>query len=265
MEKDTPKYCTYLWGGHILYLGRLDGNTRHRHHALQVILNRTGRFELRIDDSSIECGGVIIRSDCPHHLLSSSDSQVHLLIDRETAFARSIARQHLGKNNFKILNGDLLRRLRRCVDAPANFLGTCAKAHEVYLRIVSELGGFAGHSEVTIDPRIQSVMDLLQEKLLCEKVTIADLARRACLSESRLMHLFTKQIGIPLRRYNLWLRVLAAERFIAQGKMSFTEAAHSAGFADSAHLCRTYRSMFGLHLSDCVKNSRFVQVTSCFS
>ncbi len=264
MEKINPPYSVYLWGGHILYLGRLDGNTKHRHHALQVILNRSGQFGLWIDESSIECGGVVIESDHPHQLLSSSDSQVHLLIDHQTAVARTIARQHLGKKKFKILSGALLRRLRGCIDAPGNFLGPCAQAHEVYRKIVSELGGFAEHSEEAVDPRIQAVMDLQQEKLLCEKVTIAELARRACLSESRLMHLFTKQIGIPLRRYNLWLRVLAAERFIAQGKMSFTEAAHSAGFADSAHLCRTYRSMFGLHLSDCVKNSRFVQVNSCY-
>ncbi|MCK9419236.1 MAG: AraC family transcriptional regulator [Nitrospirae bacterium] len=260
-----PIYCTYLWGGHLLYLGRLDCNTRHRHHALQVIFNRTGQFfELRIDGSSIECDGVVIGSDYPHSLLSSSDSQVHLLIDHQSAVARTIARQHLGKKNIKILTGVLLRRLRGCIGARVNFLGSCTQAHEVYRKIVSVLGGFAEHPEDAVDPRIQAVMDLLQEKLLCEKVTVAELARRACLSESRLMHLFTKQIGIPIRRYNLWLRVLAAERFIAQGKMSFTEAAHSAGFADSAHLCRTYRSMFGHQLTDCVKNSRFVQVNSCY-
>lgn len=260
-----PKYCTYLWGGHLLYLGRLDCTTMHRHHALQVIFNRSGQsFELRIDESSIKCGGVIIRSDHPHSLLGSRDSQVHLLIDHQSAVARTIARQHLEKKNFKILTGVLLRRLRGCISARMNYLGPCAQALEVYKNMISLLGGFAGQSEDAVDPRIQVVMDLLQEKLLCEKVTVAELARRARLSESRLMHLFTEQIGIPIRRYNLWLRILAAERFIAQGKMSFTEAAYSAGFADSAHLCRTYRSMFGHHLSDCVKNSRFVQVNSCY-
>jgi AraC-like DNA-binding protein len=264
MTKDMPIYSAYFWGGHILYLGRLDC-AEHAHHALQLIMNRTGKFELRIDGSSIECGGAIIRPDCRHQLLTSSDTQVHLLIDRHNAVARAIAGKHLGKKNFKILTGALLKRLQGCIDVPANYLRSCEHAHDVYKKLVSELGGFNEHEEENIDPRIKAVMDLLQEKLLCEKVTIKELTRRAGLSESRLMHLFTEQIGIPLRRYNLWLRIIAAERYVAQGKMSLTEAAHSAGFADSAHLCRTYKSMFGHHLSDCVKNSRFVQVNSCYS
>ena len=36
---------------------------------------------------------------------------------------------------------------------------------------------------------------------------------------------------------------------------SFTEAAYTAGFSDSAHLSRTFRQMFGLSLIDVFKNS----------
>jgi AraC-like DNA-binding protein len=78
-----------------------------------------------------------------------------------------------------------------------------------------------------------------------------------------LIHLFTEQIGIPLRRYVLWLRLMTAVQFAVQGE-SLTEAAHRAGFSDSAHLCRTFRRMYGITLSGLVKNSQFVQVISCF-
>ncbi len=259
-----PKDSVYLWGGHILYLGRLDHITEHAHHALELIMNREGQFESRIGKSSITCGGIIIKSDCLHRLITSSDNQVHLLIDRHNADARTILQQHLGKKNFKILDGALLKRLRGCINTPSNFLRSCEHARDVYKKLVSELGGDAEHPAEAIDPRIQAVMDLLQENLLSRKLTIAQLARHAGLSESRLMHLFSAQIGIPLRRYSQWLRVMAAKRIIAQDNQSFTDAAHNAGFSDSAHLCRIYKSMFGLTLSYCVKNSRFVQVNSCF-
>ncbi|MDD3816120.1 MAG: AraC family transcriptional regulator [Desulfocapsaceae bacterium] len=265
MKENMPPNSVYLWGGHFLFLGQLNDITEHMHHALQVIIDRKEHFGLRIDGASIECGGVIIGPDLRHQLLSSSDSQVHLFIDRETAVARAIARQHLEKKNVKILNGALLQRLQGCIDASGNFLGSCAEADDVYGKIVSVLGGYTGPSEEAVDPRIQAVLNLLQEKYLSRNLTIAELARHACLSESRLMHLFSKQIGIPLRRYSLWLRILSAMRLIAEGKQSLTEAAYSAGFSDSAHLSRTYRSMFGLTISSCLKISSFVQVTSCFS
>lgn len=268
MEKETKKYGVYLWGGHFLYLGRLEENvTEHMHHALQVIIDRKGEFDLRIDKVLVKSGGVIVGPDRRHQLVSSSDTQAHLFIDREEAVARAIARQHLGDNNFKILDGPLLRRLRRCFDVPGNYLGSCALAHEVYTKVVTELGGYSSppRGEEAIDPRIRGVIALVQEKLFSEKLPIADIARNACLSESRLMHLFSKQIGIPLRRYVLWQRVLIAMRMIGQDKMSITDAAYAAGFSDSAHLSRTYRSMFGLTLSHCSDLSQFVQVTSCFS
>lgn len=235
------------------------------HHALQLILNREGLFRLRMRGSTIECGGVIIAPDCPHQLLSSNDTQFHLQIDREAEVARAIAGRHLGKGNIKILKGPLLEKLRGCIKARGNFLGSCEQAHDVYKQIVLELGGYRGHPEEAVDPRIQATMKLLQEKYLYRKVSIAVLSRHACLSESRLIHLFTEQVGIPIRRYVLWLRVTTAIRLAVQGE-SLTEAAHSAGFTDSAHLSRTYRRMYGIALTGCLKkNSRFIQVHSCFS
>jgi AraC-like DNA-binding protein len=264
MEKDNPKYCMYFWAGHFLYLGYVADNSKHAHHALRVIVNRDGLFRLRIDESSIECGGIVISPDLPHQLLSSSDSQVHLFIDREAAVAEAIARRHLGEGHVKIIDGALLKTLRGCIDVPGNFLGSCGQANEVYRRLVTELGGYAEHAEVTVDPRIKAAVQLIKEKYLTRKVYLAELARHACLSESHLSHMFVEQIGIPPRRYVLWLRLMIAHQFVIQGK-SLTESAHSAGFSDSAHLSRTYKRMYGITISDCVKNRKFVQVISGLS
>lgn len=65
------------------------------------------------------------------------------------------------------------------------------------------------------------------------------------ISASRLTHLFSQQVGIPLRRYVLWSRLQLAITRVQAGD-DLTGAAHGAGFADSAHLTRTTREMFGL-------------------
>ena len=266
MEQAISKYCGYFWAGHFLYLGRCPANTVHMHYALQVIVNREGLFQLRRDKSSIECGGVIVGSGCPHQLLSPDNAHawIHLLIDHESDVAKAIAERHLGEGDFKVLDGDLLKRLRKCIEVPGNFLGSCREAGNVYDKLVNELGGYPEQPTKSVDPRIKAAIDLLKGKYLSRKVVVTDLALHACLSESRFRHLFTEQIGIPLRRYVLWLRLMTAVQFAVQGE-SLTQAAHSAGFSDSAHLCRTFRRMYGITLSGLVKNSRFVQVISCFS
>ncbi len=263
MEKESPKYCLYFWAGYLMYLGRVADNSEHMHHALQVIVDRDGLFRLRVDESSIECGGVVIGPDRSHQLLSSNDSQVHLYIDREAAVAKAIASRHLGEGHVKILDGDLLKRLRCCIDAAGNFLGSCGQANEVCRRIVTELGGYAKHAGMTIDPRIEAAVQLIKENYLTRKVYLAELARHAGLSQSHLMHMFSEQIGIPPRRYVLWQRLMTAFLFAVQGK-SLTESAHSAGFSDSAHLSRTYKRMYGLTLSECIDH-KFIRVFSCLS
>jgi AraC-like DNA-binding protein len=65
------------------------------------------------------------------------------------------------------------------------------------------------------------------------------------LSPSRASHLFVEETGLPFRTFVLWLRVTRAVDAHIAG-MSLTEAAQAAGFADSAHLSRTFKRMFGL-------------------
>jgi AraC-like DNA-binding protein len=95
-----------------------------------------------------------------------------------------------------------------------------------------------------IDPRIRTVLKSLKENVLSPP-SAAELAEKVNLSEGRLIHLFTEQMGLPMRRYTLWLRLRDAFLTLAEGA-SLTEAAHRAGFADSAHMTRTFRGMFGI-------------------
>ena len=84
------------------------------------------------------------------------------------------------------------------------------------------------------------------------------LAARAGLSPSRLSHLFTEQVGTPLRRYIVWSRLVEAAEQLSRGE-SLTAAAHSAGFADGAHLSRAFRAAFGLTASESVAHGRWLR------
>ena len=80
-------------------------------------------------------------------------------------------------------------------------------------------------------------------------LTLKTLADIAGLSPSRFMHAFTESVGVPVRPYILWLRLQRAACDLMDGA-SVTSAAHRAGFADGAHLTRTFRRMLGATPTD---------------
>jgi AraC-like DNA-binding protein len=108
--------------------------------------------------------------------------------------------------------------------------------------VIAELAGQAPavHS---VDPRISRAIAWVRERL-DSPVSLNQAAAVAHLSPSRFRHLFVAQTGVSFRAYLLWARVETAVGAAMSGQ-SWTAAAQEAGFADSAHLSRTCRRMFG--------------------
>ena len=90
------------------------------------------------------------------------------------------------------------------------------------------------------------VVRALRERLeRREDLSLKTVSALAGLSPSRFMHAFTESVGVPLRPYILWLRLQRAACDLIHG-VTATEAAHTAGFSDAAHLTRTFRRMLGV-------------------
>ncbi|MBS7847184.1 helix-turn-helix transcriptional regulator [Pseudomonas fluorescens] len=94
------------------------------------------------------------------------------------------------------------------------------------------------------DPRIERALASLDQHL-GGKVSALALAEAAHLSLSQLERLFSDQLGVPVRRLVLWRRLRVALQLALAGG-TLTEAAHGAGFADSAHFSRTMKQLFGV-------------------
>ncbi len=92
------------------------------------------------------------------------------------------------------------------------------------------------------DARVARAAQLLREG---PQAALGVLAARVALSLPRLSHLFASRLGVSPRRYRTWGGLRRAVDEMARGS-SLTEAAHAAGFADSAHFSRTFAGMFGV-------------------
>lgn len=110
--------------------------------------------------------------------------------------------------------------------------------------LVSELLGLARISRSdasNIDARVRNALVRLSQQ---PDMNLADLASERGLSLDRLSHVVVRDTGMPLRRHALWSRLM---RLLSSNEQfsSVAAAAAAAGFADHAHMTRTYRAMLG--------------------
>ena len=239
-------------------MGYASDSSLHAHHAIQVCVAADGPFRLRKGTSgewaSYDIG--IIPSDF-EHALDGGEARVALLyVDPETAEGRQLAIVY-GELCRPALTADCIALLRsRIADdrAAEATLGDAASLRDAILGAM--LPPTAPRRR--IDARVALVLDRLRNTA-AGAVCATDLAAGVSLSVGRFAHLFRDNTGVPVRRYLLWLRLVEALRLMASAT-SLTEVAHGAGFADSAHLTRTFRRMFGLAPSALHRSSSFVRI-----
>lgn len=83
------------------------------------------------------------------------------------------------------------------------------------------------------------------------RVSQLELAHRLKMERTSAMRLFKAATGLTFRRFKQWSALQHAARQIAAGELVRT-AAMDAGFADTAHLSRTFRASFGLTPSEAI-------------
>ncbi len=244
----------FLWQGVSLYLGPLPRATRHSHHAAQISLGLQAPFQITLEDAPQSVRSASVPANMPHALDGGDARQMVLLLDRQSAAGARVSARGLR------LSGRLppgRPALPQDIASARRFARWALEAPEQ---------PDPGAPRPKTDPRVDRVLKLLAEPRALPGragVSAARLASHAALSQSRFLALFRAQTGLPLRRYILWRRILAAGVALGDGA-DLTQAAHRGGFADSAHFSRVFRANFGLQPSRVLKNSQFVQVTAAF-
>ena len=127
-----------------------------------------------------------------------------------------------------------LERHRELLDEQA----TPAQAYALIEQLVGAAAPFK------LDARISSVVALIKRDV-ANNLSARYLAAQVDLSEPRLSQLFKDTLGVPIRRYRQWHRLFVTAVGVTQG-LSLTTAALEAGFTDSAHFSRTFRSILGM-------------------
>ena len=247
----------FFWAGQFMYIGRAIDTSIHDHHAIQIALSFDHPFFINSPEGSFKkVTAVIIDSDQQHECRTNDNTFLLLNIDPMTSIGRALKKIYLARQAVMELPFEETTQFLKTIEEKI-------KAHPLDSHLIHDItrqyvyGLIAQEEAAATDEKIQKVMRLLEEKK-DETLKVEDLAAEVQLSPGQLTHLFKKQIGIPIRKYILWTRILLALQKVFETK-DLREAALYAGFSDAPHFNRTFRKMFGLYPSSILKDSENVQ------
>lgn len=214
----------------------------HAHHAIQVTIGLGGRFRLDTAEGHVGGDAVAVAADASH-VFQAEGLVALLFVEPESRLGRAVASALFsgpvlaGVAESQL--GDFRGRAVAAFRAPG---GDNAALETLGRELIHRLAGAAkAHPP---DLRVRRMIAWAGEHIE-EPISLSDAAAVSDLSPGRLRHLFVQETGLAFKTYLLWLRLVRAVDRAAAGA-TLTEAAHDAGFADSAHFSRTFRRMFGV-------------------
>lgn len=229
-----------LWAFDVLPQATARPNRMHAHHAFQLTLAAGGMAGIRTPEALVPGPVILIAPDVPHAI--EPEGRIALLfVEPESRTGAGLRELLQGRPVARL--PDLPGRESDLASIWAPSPASDAALVQLGRRLLEALAGQSGRA-LNVDPRISRVLERLDHEGQSDLTAVAA-AAIACLSESRFSHLFVEQVGLPFRSFLLWRRLMRAVEVMAAGKR-LTEAAHAAGFADSAHFSRTFQRMFGL-------------------
>ena len=264
MDRPAPRHPIKLWraddlGAAELLRGRFVDHRYdpHAHETLCLALITGGALRIRMHGAEFVAtkGDVVaINAEVVHAGWPIDDFgwKMRTLHARPAALAACLDDDGAGKP--RDLGGPVIRDRVLAgalfgVHACSEGNGPALKREERYLALVARL--FARHAR---DPIVLPEPDrdagavgrarALIDDNLDQPVRLSDLARAAELPRFRLFRAFVRTVGMPPHAYQRQARVRAAADLIRRGDR-LSEVAGATGFADQAHLTRTFRRIVG--------------------
>ncbi|WP_101760572.1 AraC family transcriptional regulator [Oceanicoccus sp. KOV_DT_Chl] len=257
MDKSASSFL-YLSKGRVLLVGNALDSGEHRHHALQITLSMEGRpLLIKHPGGLTETQCALIRPNHLHQIDNIDSWRLLILIDANTDTAKKITSRYLKNSPIATPSQRDINFCKKRLKHLAHKEKPITQVSKAMDDVLARLAG-TNTKTSTMDPRIATAIKLIQQAENRD-ISADELAAKICLSRDRLSHLFTQEVGIPIKRYILWYR-LSQTGYKIFANQSLAEAAAESGFSDAAHFSRAFRSMFGMTPSHIMRRSQSVKL-----
>ncbi len=207
--------------GRALFVGKLDDVSLHQAAADAVLVGLDGEFELHCHGRIQSLEATVVPAHTVHRLNVQGGRLAVLYLEP----------------GCRILGSLEKKALREALEATLE-----KDDNDTWLKLLQSMRVQGASS--ALDARVARVVARLNAAPE-RSPSVDDLATGVGLSVSHLEHSFKAQLGVPLRGYRKWQRLRMAAAQVVKGK-TLTEAAHAAGFYDSAHFAKAFRMHFGV-------------------
>lgn len=228
--------------------------SEHQHCMLQIFLSYQERLSIQISGKNIIGQLIIVNTNVPHAFSTENKLHYSSLIEPASSFAIYL-RGIMAKKDYLVINDvdhEQLHQLLKTLIA-SNKLSS---NYKLFLRQLHKTLGYQ-HQPLVLDDRVTECLTLIETCPCIDGHSIKFFAESVALSTSRLSHLFSNQVGIPLKSFILLHQMKQSLLALLEGK-TITEVSINAGFDSPSHFASTIKKMTGLTASTTKKMLNFI-------
>ncbi|MDF3819660.1 helix-turn-helix domain-containing protein [Leptospira sp. 96542] len=257
------KNSLFVWDAQVLYAAWEETTTMHSLYSASLCFSLDLPSKLFLSDGNpVEYTGVLLPPNTSYYQVSKNTYIINIYIDPDSFLFDRLSGNI--KDGVQFFDSTKIPYLGKILDillnenSPNEEVLGCLK-----LLVDSVFGSILPlKTPEVFDPRIFTVAKHLRSLTYLpqpEEVKLKNLANIVNLSEDRFRHVFKETLLTSVRKFILSLRLkIAARNFFTSA--NFTEIAHLAGFSDSAHFSRTFRSAYGHSPSAVFRNSKRTRI-----
>ena len=226
----------------------------HSHAMMQFFICTEGTLNIKVGKEKPKAKCILVNKNVKHSFKADKRICFTLLIEPVSDLGLALDVLIKDKDHYAVDDSKadaLVEQVIRLKEHPDK------ESYEALMTGVYDCFGIQP-SHRQLDERIESFLEMLKH-CSCDDHSIEEFADRLCISASRLSHLFSEQVGIPMKKYLILHQLEKAFEEILQGE-SITRAALDAGFDSPSHFAAVVKKLMGLPARRGVKDSVFLKV-----
>lgn len=254
LYKPATRCRIYFWQFEQLYLGAIPefGIVLYSVPVLRISLS--GAFKVRLGKGEWQsCKCIYIPAGVVHEVQATVGVIAKYWVEKESLYT-----PYLQEKLFvKISEQEYLAYSEKIVSIFRQIYDEILSLSQAK-KLLDALFIMADNSNTIMDARILSISKIIRDEP-DYNFSIESLASEVDLSASRLLHLIKEETGTSYRKFRMWQRVRYAISIFAS-RHSLTYASVEAGFNDSAHFCRCFKSIYGVSPSSVHKTLEVYEI-----